>query len=551
MRLLEKMRQQKFLSTTLLFVTLSVGIVIGTLVNTGVHAARGQQAAPDATPLVIPQAQAMGNEFTKLAKKMEPSVVNITADYMPKQDQAHAARPSQQEQEEDGGGADDNNGMDLFKKFFGRGTPGQDGPPMKREQSGTGFIVDKNGYIITNQHVVSDSQGNPVDHIFVKLHGDDTQYRARLIGFDKESDIAVIKIDSKRAVLPVPIGNSDGVQVGDWAVAIGSPFGLEATVTAGIVSATGRDVPGNDKQFQHFIQTDAAINPGNSGGPLLNIQGEVIGVNTMIATQSGGYQGIGFALPINMVARVYNDIIKEGRVMRGSIGVQWGVQENPQVTLKALGFDHGQIVGVVKKGGPADKAGIKEQDVILGLNGKPIKDGQELISRVSDMPIGSQVSVDVDRDGKKMEFKVAVADRMQVWAENPRVGGIPTPTTEPPTSSVSPTKTTPGDVKFGIYPRPVSEEERAITPDKHGVTVTRVEPGSFADEVGLLEHDIIIAVNRQQVSSVDDIKKVQQSLKPGDAVAFRVVRSARGQRVARTTPADTETIYLSGTLPEN
>jgi serine protease Do len=494
----------------------------------------------------------MGSEFTKLAKKMEQSVVNITADYMPKQEQARSGRHPQQDQDEDGDDNGNGNGMDLFKKFFGRGGGEQDGPPMKREQSGTGFLVDKNGYIITNQHVVSsDTQGNPVDHIFVKLHGDSTEYRARLIGSDKESDIAVIKIDSKRPVIPVVIGNSDGVQVGDWAVAIGSPFGLEATVTAGIVSATGRDVPGNDKQFQHFIQTDAAINPGNSGGPLLNIQGEVIGVNTMIATQSGGYQGIGFALPINMVARVYNDIIKEGRVMRGSIGVSWETRDpNPQVTLKALGLDHGQIVGVVKKGGPADKAGIKEQDIMLGLNGQPIKDGQDLIARVSDMPIGSQVTVGVDRDGKKMEFKVAVADRMEVWSEDRRVGGIPKPEAEETAKLDTSAHAAPGEIKFGIYPRQVSEEERALTPDKHGVTVTRVEPGSFADEIGMQEHDIIIAVNRQPVSSVDDIKKVQQTLKPGDAVAFRVVRSIRGQR-GRAMSTESETLYVSGTLPEN
>ena len=178
---------------------------------------------------------------------------------------------------------------------------------FRQEQSGTGFIVDKNGYIITNHHVIA-----KVDHIKVKLHTDDTEYRARVVGIDPETDLAVIKIDPKQPLTPVSIGNSDSVQVGDWAVAIGSPFGLEASVTAGIVSALGRDI-GGALQLQRFIQTDAAINPGNSGGPLLNIQGQVIGVNTMIATQSGGYQGIGFALPINMVARVYNDIIRPAK----------------------------------------------------------------------------------------------------------------------------------------------------------------------------------------------------------------------------------------------
>src|SRR5208337_4073480 len=217
--------------------------------------------------------------------------------------------------------------------FFRNGPSGGEELPQrafKQEQSGTGFIVDKNGYIITNHHVIA-----KVDHIKVKLHGDDsTEYRARVVGIDPETDLAVIKIDPKSPLVPVNIGNSDAVQVGDWAVAIGSPFGLEASVTAGIVSALGRDIGG--AQLQRFIQTDAAINPGNSGGPLLNIRGEVIGVNTMIATQSGGYQGIGFALPINMVVRVYNDIIKEGRVTRGSIGVSWDKNTKSE-TLRALG----------------------------------------------------------------------------------------------------------------------------------------------------------------------------------------------------------------------
>src|SRR4029078_3572562 len=180
--------------------------------------------------------------------------------------------------------------------------------------------------------------------------------------------------------------NSDGVQVGDWAVAIGSPFGLEASVTAGIVSAIDR--PGIRQEFQRFIQTDAAINPGNSGGPLLNIKGEVIGVNTMIATQSGGSQGIGFALPIHTVVRRYNDVIRDGRVTRGSIGISWAPGTKTD-TLRALGEDHGVVVGEVKKGGPADKAGIKADDIILGINGQAIKNGDELVARVADIPVGT------------------------------------------------------------------------------------------------------------------------------------------------------------------
>ncbi len=551
MKLYQKIRQQKLVSTALLLVTLSIGIMIGTLVNTGVHAARNQNAA-DATPLVIPHATELGNEFTKLARKLDPSVVNITADYTPKPGSSARGRRGQP-QEEDSDGADDNS--DLFHRFFGnKGGGGADMPQQvfKREQSGTGFIVDKNGYIITNHHVVADSQGGSVDHIFVKMHGDSTEYRARVIGIDIETDIAVIKIDNpKRALTPITVGNSEAVQVGDWAVAIGSPFGLEATVTAGIISATGREVPGNDKQFQRFIQTDAAINPGNSGGPLLNIRGEVIGVNTMIATQNGGSQGVGFALPINMVAKIYNDIIRDGHVTRGSIGVTFVNHENPETLLRAMGFDHGQIVDIVKKGGPADKAGIKEQDIITGLNGQPIRDGKDLIDRVAETAVGTQITLNVDRDGKKMDIKLSVQDRVQVYSDTPSIAGS-IPAIDESSKPLTPTAAVAGSVKFGFYPRVVSEEERELTPDKHGVTVTRVEPGTFAQEIGMAERDIIIAINRQPISSVEDVKRIQGTLKPGDPVTFRVIRSAQVPAAVRSrsgAPA-TAAIFLTGTLPD-
>jgi serine protease Do len=531
MKLLDKMRQQKLLSTTLLLFTLSIGIVIGTLVNTGANAARGQNVAPDATPLVVPKAVEIGNEFTKLAKKLDPSVVNITADYMPKVQTGRNRRGPQQDPDD---GDDDSS--DLFRRFFGQQGPQAPQQPFRREQSGTGFIVDKAGYIVTNNHVV-----DGVDHIKVKLHGDSTEYRARLIGVDRESDLAVIKIDPRHQLTPVNIGNSDSVQVGDWAVAIGSPFGLEATVTAGIVSATGRDI-NTPQQFQRFIQTDAAINPGNSGGPLLNIRGEVIGVNTMIATQSGGYQGVGFALPVNLVVRVYNDIIREGRVTRGSIGVTWQKLTKPE-TLRAMGLDHGVIVEDVKKGGPADKAGVHAEDIILGINGQPIKDGDDLMGRVADTPVGSQATLNIDRDGKKMDFKLTILDRMEVFKDDPRVVGEASLPEDPGKPEAT-------QAKFGISIRPASDQEREATPDKRGVAVTRVEPGSFADDIGLMERDVIIAINRQPVSNVDDIRRIQQTLKGGDPVAFRVVRTAPGLARARGGPA-TQTIFLSGTLPQN
>jgi len=529
-----------------MLLTLSVGIMIGTLVNTGVNAARAQNAAPDATPLVVPPAVEASNEFSKLAKKISPSVVNITADYTPKQitTRNRRVRPAQPDDQE--GNGDDQS--DLFRKFFGNQAPGLIIPQDagKREQSGTGFIVDRNGYIITNKHVVSDEAGNPVDHIKVKVHGSDTEYRAKLIGFDRETDLAVLKIDAHHALAPVTIANSDGVEVGDWAVAIGSPFGLQETVTAGIVSAKNRANIG-DGQFQRFIQTDAAINPGNSGGPLLNIRGEVIGVNTMIATRSGGYEGIGFALPMNMAARVYNDIIHEGHVTRGSIGVTWQQNIKPE-TLKAMGFDHGVIISDVHKDGPADKAGVKPDDVILALNDKPLKDGDDLMGRVADMPVGTPCLLSVDRDGKKMDFKLVVQDRLKVFWDDPRVVGevknVPTANTEEKPEVVSKL------VQFGIQVRALGDEEKGLVADKRGMAVTRVEPNSFAADIGMQDRDIITSINRQPVNSVEDIKKIQGTLKPGDPVVFRVVRTAGVRRAAGATGTVGQVLWLPGTLPE-
>ncbi len=543
------MRQQKLLSTTLMLFTLSIGIVIGTLVNTGVNAAKAQNVAPDATPLVVPKAVETPNEFAKLAMKLKPSVVSITADYTPKmqvtQGRRRGARPNQDDQ--DGNGDDPS--TDLFRRFFGNQAPGMVMPQdnSKREQSGTGFIVDKNGYIVTNKHVVSNEEGNPVDHIKVKLHGDDTEYRAKLIGFDRETDVAVLKIDAHHSLEPVTLANSDGVQVGDWAIAIGSPFGLQETVTAGIVSAMNRANIG-DGQFQRFIQTDAAINPGNSGGPLLNIRGEVIGINTMIATRSGGYEGIGFALPVNMVVRVYNDIIRDGHVTRGSIGITW--QNTKPEALKAMGFDHGVIIEDVHKDGPADKAGIKPEDVVLAINDKPLKDGDDLMSRVADMPVGTSCVMTVDRDGKKMNFKLVVQDRLKVFWDDPRVVGevknIPTSNTDEDKPEASKL------VTFGIGVRALTDDERAMTTDKHGMVVTRVEPNSFASDIGMQEKDIITSVDRHPINSIEDVKKIQATLKPGDPVVFRVVRPIGGMvrgTHAGTTPA-TQVQLLTGTLPE-
>lgn len=535
------MRQQKLLSFTLLLVTLAIGIVIGTLVNTGVHAAHGQTAAPDASPLVVPSPIQLGNEFTKLAKRMEPSVVYITADYTPKVSENPHAQGDEDQGDGNGNGNGNDDGLDLFKRFFHNG-PQADAPQraFKQEQSGTGFIVDKNGYIITNHHVIKG-----VDHIKVKLFGDDsTEYHARVIGVDPETDLAVIKIDPTTPLVPVTIGNSDAVQVGDWAVAIGSPFGLEASVTAGIVSALGRDI-GGALQLQRFIQTDAAINPGNSGGPLLDIRGEVIGVNTMIATQSGGYQGIGFALPINMVARVYNDIIRTGRVTRGSIGIEWKKDEDKPELFKALGTNSGVLIDTIQKGGPADRAGLKADDIIVAMNGKPIKNGDDLVARVSETPVNSTIQVTVDREGKRMQVPITVLDRAEVFKD--RFAELTQqPAVEEPPAGAKPAA--PNPYKFGVKLHSLTDSERSTMglDIKGGLLVESVDDNSFADDIGLMEKDVILSINRQPVASVEDVKRIQSTLNPGAAVAFRIMRptpAGRGRSQQWTT------MFVSGALP--
>jgi serine protease Do len=534
-----KVRQQKLLSISLLLFTLSIGILIGTLMTTGVNAAKSQVAAPDATPITIPTvAKAPDNQFVELAKRMEGSVVNISTEYTPKATSRRKGPAAEEDDEEEG----EEDGADLFRRFFGNRVPEGGLPPrsFRRSATGSGFIIDKNGYIMTNYHVVEKA-----DAIKVKIPNDQDEYRAKMIGFDPETDIAVIKIEAKKPLPPAQIGNSDAVQVGDWAIAIGSPFGLEATVTAGIVSATGRDVPGAE-QFQRFIQTDAAINPGNSGGPLLNIKGEVVGVNTAIATQSGGYQGVGFALPVNIAANVYNSIIRSGKMSRGSIGIRFNKANQRPELMKGLGLTSGVIVEEVTSGGPADKGGMKAEDVIVGYNGKPVKDGDDLVNRVSATPIGTSATVTVDRGGKKLDLQLVIADREEqlAAAADPRYAKRDS---EPETPGKADVKS----ARFGISLRPVSEVEKqnAELGTRGGVVVTQVQEGSFAEEIGLLEKDIVVSINRQSVGSADDVRALQGKLKAGDAVAFRILRPVPVPgRNAAGAPQYTGQ-YVAGTLP--
>jgi serine protease Do len=538
MSFLANLKHQKLLSTTLAVFTLSLGILIGTLINTAVRAERSQGGAADATPLVIPSPVQLSTAFSQLAKQLAPSVVNITSTYGRRENQRTRSprrrnqNPVPQDEDEDQQG-----GADLFRRFFGQ-DPSGDLPqrPFPRQQAtGSGVVVDRHGFILTNFHVVDDAT-----RIQVKFNNDSTEYTAKLVGSDPETDLAVLKLENyNKDLLPAKIGNSDSVQVGDWAVAIGSPFGLEATVTAGIISAKGRDI-GPDHQLQRFIQTDAAINPGNSGGPLLDIRGEIIGINTAIATESGGYQGIGFALPINLAATVYNQIVKSGHVTRGSIGIGFQPDQRPEL-LRGYGASQGVFVSNVPAKGPADKAGIKVEDIITAYNGQPVKDGDDLVNRVAATPIGSETTITVIRGGKKMDFKVKIGERTEVWASDPRFqrfrkdesGGADSAT----------------QVKFGLGVQNITAgaRDRLGLKDPGGVLITEVAPTSFGDDIGLQPKDVVMAINRQPVKSVDDVRRIQGTLKPGDAVAFRVLRGARSTGGQMQWSA----VFAAGTLPAN
>ena len=429
----------------------------------------------------------------------------------------------------------DNGGMDdFFQRFFGNpfGNGAPDMPQRKGNALGSGVVVDQAGYILTNNHVV-----DKADRIQVKFTGDPTQYDAKVVGVDAPTDLAVIRVEGKKNLVAAKIGNSDAVQVGDWAIAIGSPFGLQATVTAGIISAKERDVD-PESQFQHFLQTDAAINPGNSGGPLLNIRGEVIGINTAIFTTSAsrGYQGVGFAMPMNMAAQVYNQIIKNGKVTRGGIGVSFvpSDTDKARALLKEAGVTEGVFVETVTSGGASDKAGIKDGDIIVALNGKPVRNGSDLVDTVTTTPVGTVLDIAVLRDRKRQNFRVVVGDLAQLFPEKFGTG-----------NGEESNKAEGSAVSLGMRLENLTDPRRETLglKEKGGVRVYSVEPDSFAEEIGLLAGDVLTSINHQAINTVDDVTRVRNTLKPGDPVTFRVLRKARGPN------GDWSPAFAAGTLP--
>jgi serine protease Do len=543
--LLERLRVSRLASIFTILGTLSAGILIGSVAVHGVRGNETQTDSSDATPLKIPNPVSLSTTFTQIAKDVGPAVVNINTETLPQEDThsrrrtpPHGAVPAvppgggDDDNGDQDGGAPDQNFQDFFNRFFGGQGQGGGGPEgggdQMRESLGSGFIVDPRGYIITNNHVVEKA-----DKIFVKLSTDPEGFQGRLgkvVGVDKDTDLAVVKITTNEPLPTVKMGNSDAGQVGDWVIAIGSPFALTQTVTAGIVSAKNRTIEkGAAGQFQHFIQTDAAINPGNSGGPLVNMADQVIGVNTAILTQSAGYEGIGFAMPSNTVIGVYNDLIgPEHKVIRGSIGVQFQASLNPAVQ-RVYGFKSGVLVNQVTPHGPADQAGLKAGDIITTVDGKPIKDGDALVTDIAARKPGSTVHLGYVRAGQTSTANLTIADRAKLYAAQPvPPGGENGPESAPNASE--------GKLGITVEVVPPALASKGIK----GVLITQVKPGSFADESGLTSGLVITEINRQPVTSMDQFQSLVSGLKPGQDVGFRVVDS-RNPTAGGT--------YLGGTLP--
>jgi serine protease Do len=502
--------------TLTILATLTVGILIGTVISKGV---KGQEKkSSDAAPLTIPSPQQLSNQFSQISKQLEPSVVNVNTESTIKNPHRRRGGNPDQPDDQDPFG-------DFFDKFFG----GQQGNGPIRERSlGSGVIVDSKGYIVTNRHVVEKA-----DRIRVKLMDDPpgTFHDAKVIGSDQETDLAVIKIESDKPLPVAKLGNSDSMEVGDWVLAVGSPFGLSETVTAGIVSAKGRNIVPN-RQFQSFIQTDAAINPGNSGGPLVNMAGEVIGINTAILTDTNAYAGVGFAMPSNTVVSVYNQLIApEHRVARGSIGIMFNAAENPAISRVYGAGAGGVTVSAVTAGSPAEQAGLKVGDTIVSVDGKAVKNGDELVADIASRKPGTKVNLGFVRNGKKQEATVTVTDRAKLFAA--RLGE----------DDEGGEEEAPKESKLGLTVRAITSDmaDRLDIPAGKGVIVQDIKPSSFADDVGLTRGDVILEINKQPVNSEDEFNRISSSLKSGQDVVFLVRQRGSGRQDG--------TIFLAGTLP--
>jgi serine protease Do len=504
-------KRRKFFASLLVIATLGIGMILGMVVS-GRAPATHAQAPNGATLLAIPDPVTLSNGFSAISKKLEPAVVNISTTQVIEQPKDKTNPHHMQK-------------GDPFQDFFDRFFDSPDQGDDAERSLGSGVIVDKKGFILTNDHVIDQAT-----KIQVALDGDPTHYNARVVGTDKDTDLAVIKIDADHDLPTAKLGNSDGVQVGDWVLAFGSPFGLNSTVTAGIVSAKDRSTIG--KQFQRFIQTDAAINPGNSGGPLVNLVGEVIGINTAIYTGSRGFEGVGFALPSNAAISVYNQLVSTGHVVRGSIGItfQEDYSNNP-VLMKELGAPYGIVVEDIQPGSPAEKAGLKVGDVITTVNSHPVHSGSDLVDPIAQTPIGQSVQLRFYRDKTPRDITLTVADRTKIF-----------PQTAQDDEAQPGQDEAPG--QFGLHAEDLAPDiARKLGMGKlTGAVITEVEPASFAEDIGFLRGDVITEINHVPINSIADYHREMSKLQPRQDVMFKVAR--RGGQDDRIL-----TVLLAGAVP--
>lgn len=438
------------------FIVSLVGVLRSSFTSSGAPEIPTAQAIPALSDTAVKTPLS----FSELTERVKPAVVNISTSKTFK-GRGDFGTPK--------GGSPF--GDDFFDRFFGD-MPSRE---FKQRSLGSGFIISNDGYIFTNNHVVEKA-----DKILVKI-SDGKEYEAKVIGTDANTDIALIKIKPDNSLPVADIGDSESVKVGEWVIAIGNPFGLDATVTAGIISAKGRVIGAGP--YDNFIQTDASINPGNSGGPLFNMEGKVIGINTAIVAQG---QGIGFAIPINMAKNILRDLKTKGKVTRGWLGIT--VQDISDDIAKNLNHKNksGALVSDVFKGDPADKAGLKVGDIIIEINGKPIKDTHELLLTIAALHVGQNMVVKAIRDGQEMTFKVSVVERK----DNAELAAV-----------------RPGSEKghFGISAQEITPDiARQLGVRPEGVMVTNIQEGTPADEVGIQPQDIIVQVNRVKISSMND-----------------------------------------------
>ena len=436
-------------------------------------------------------AQRAPESFATVVRSAKPAVVNIFS------------LRTVRERGRGGPGAQDSF-EEFFHHFFGEGTPGR---PREQRSLGSGFTISNDGYIVTNAHVVEGAE-----QIRVKLANRE-EYDAKLIGTDPKTDVSLIKIKPHGELPVVALGDSDTLEVGDWVVAIGNPFGLAETVTAGIVSAKGRVIGAGP--YDDFIQTDASINPGNSGGPLLNLRGEVVGINSAILSRSGGNVGIGFAIPINLARHIVDELQHHGKVVRAWLGVS--IQDITPALTRSFGLDRarGALVADVEPNGPADKAGIKRGDVILEYNGTPIEESHQLPARVADTPIGKTAEVKVLRQGNEETLTVTVAEQPPgpvARAEKRHVA---------PRWGLTLTELTPGLIRRFDLP-----------PGIRGAMIRGIEPGSPADDAGLQPGDVIRQVDQRPVTAV---RSCQQALeRAADRVLLLIQRGPEAAYYAMT-----------------